>query len=106
MDKDKLNSLCRNGDMDLAVFLSMWVDMLSGPDAVLVFMVDRNFCMHSWEQVIEESEGADIDGVPGLKPSFGCRKEQKYSFNMLALEGVVVDETARAIMQDTWYARW
>ena len=43
--------------------------------------------------MIEESEGADIDGVPGLKPSFGCRKEQKYSFNMLALEGVVVDET-------------
>jgi len=43
--------------------------------------------------VIEEREGAADDGVPGLKPSFGCRKEQKYLFNMhVGLEGVVVDE--------------
>ena len=42
--------------------------------------------------MIEESKGAADDGVPGLKPSFGCKKEQKYLFNMLALEGVVVDE--------------
>ena len=39
----------------------------------------------------EECEGGDIDGVPGLIPSFGCI--QKYLFNMLALVGVVVDET-------------
>lgn len=43
--------------------------------------------------MIEESEGADIDGVPCLKQTFGCRKKPKYLLNMLALEGVVVDET-------------
>ena len=42
--------------------------------------------------MIEESKEADDGGVPGLKPSFGCRKEQKYLFSMLALERVVVDE--------------
>ena len=44
----------------------------------------------------EECEGGDIDGVPGLIPSFGCIKKikkKKYLFNMLALVGVVVDET-------------
>ena len=58
--------------------------MLSGPDAVLTFMVERSCCTHCSEQVIEESEGADDYGVPGLKASFGCKKEQKYLFNMLA----------------------
>ena len=55
--------------------------------------------------MIEESEGAAIDGVPGLKPSLGCRKE--HFFNMLALEGVVVDRaTERIGGAQSKYKKW
>ena len=58
--------------IELLVPFTGQVEMFSGPDAILIFMVDRSFCTHSWEQVIQ---GVDDDGVPGLKTKFWVQKK-------------------------------
>ena len=75
VDKERLNSLWREGDIENAVFLSMWEDILSGPIEVLTLREHSSFstsaCVHSivdksgWEYKGVDRAGVEVwlDGI-------------------------------------------
>ena len=81
LDRERLNSLCRDGDIEWAVFLSMWEDILSGPVNVLILRESKSFCTSSSEQRMVDSSGGGGEGG-GWTGEVGAEKQlEKYKFN-------------------------
>ena len=57
LDRERLNSLCRDGDIEWAVFLSMWEEIPSGPEDVLILRECSSFNTSSSEHSMVDSAG-------------------------------------------------
>ena len=57
LDRERLNSLCKDGDIEWAVFLSMWEEIPSGPEDVLTLRESSSFNTSSSEHSMIDSAG-------------------------------------------------
>ena len=66
-DRDKLNRDERQFEMEDATPFSIWLEMPSGPEAVLVFKDVMRRETSSLEQEIEDKRGVDDFGLVWIK---------------------------------------